>query len=78
MAELFGAVWGRNADGVPIGSEMLQSIDHADGLVTILEDPATGLLLGAAVFRLAGPSLLAAARSGDHGIQLYRGHRTGA
>ncbi len=48
MAELFGAVWGRNADGVPIGSEMLQSIDHADGLVTILEDPATGLLLGAA------------------------------
>ena len=33
---------------IPIGSEMLQSIDHADGLVTILEDPATGLLLGAA------------------------------
>ena len=34
VAELFGAVWGRNADGVPIGSEMLQSIDHADGLVS--------------------------------------------
>ncbi len=53
-ADLFGAVWGRTDEGVPIGSEMLRSLAHADGLVTLLEDDA-GTLLGAAALGRARP-----------------------
>ncbi|MFN8099812.1 MAG: GNAT family N-acetyltransferase [Dermatophilaceae bacterium] len=70
-ADLFGAVWGRNDEGVPIGSEMLRSLAHADGLVTLLEDDA-GTLLGAAVLGRARPgsaySYIAATAPG-HGQQ---------
>lgn len=53
-AELFGAVWGRNDEGLPIGSEMLRSLAHADGLVTLLHDGA-GALLGAAALGRGAP-----------------------
>lgn len=53
-ADLFGAVWGRTDEGLPIGSEMLRSLAHADGLITLLEASA-GELLGAAALGRGAP-----------------------
>lgn len=68
VAELFGAVWGRGDEGLPIGSEMLRSLVHADGLVSVL-DGDNGSLLGAAVLGRAGAgsaySYLAATAPGE-------------
>ncbi|GAA1162445.1 hypothetical protein [Nocardioides aquiterrae] len=73
-SELLAAVWGRSAEGVPIPSEVMRSIAHADGAVTLARDLATGDLVGAAVLiRGAGTStysLIGAAATGasDRGI----------
>lgn len=74
VARLFGAVWGRNADGVPVPSEMLRSMVHAGGLVSAAYDATDGALLGAAALgRAEAPtcySYIAAAAPGfgDRGI----------
>lgn len=54
VAALFASIWGRNAEGVPISSEMMRSLIHAGGLVSVVRD-AGGLLLGAAVLGRAEP-----------------------
>ncbi len=71
---LLERVWGRNADGVPISVEMLRSIAHADGAVTLAfpidaaaADPSAPV--GVAALILAGGtdtySLIAAAAPGE-------------
>ncbi|MEI2712982.1 MAG: hypothetical protein V9G04_06705 [Nocardioides sp.] len=74
VARLFADVWGRSAEGVPIPSEMLRSLVHADGLVSAAYDLGTGDLAGAAVLGRGVPgasySYIAAAAPGvgDRGI----------
>lgn len=74
VAELFGEVWGRNSEGLPMPSEVLRSLAHAGGLVTAGYDDATGALLGAAVLGRDEPGsaygYIAAATpgAGDRGI----------
>lgn len=72
VSALLTEVWGRNAEGVPIPSEVLRSIVHAGGLVNgAYEDE---VCIGAAVLGRAQPgecySFIAAARPGlsDRGI----------
>lgn len=68
VSALLASVWGSNDEGVPINSEMLRSLVHADGLVSTLRD-ADGTLLGAAVLGRAAPgtaySFIAAVRPGS-------------
>ncbi len=72
VADFFVQVWGRNDEGVPIGTEMLRSLMHAGGMVSIAS--AGDILVGAAVLGRGMPgecySYLAAARPGytDLGI----------
>lgn len=72
-SRLWEAVWGRNDEGVPLNSELLRSLVHAGGAVTVARDPQ-GRLAGAAALVLAGPSttysLIAASGPGiaDRGI----------
>ncbi len=48
ISSLFARVWGLNAEGVPVPSEMLRSLAHAGGLVSGALD-SSGALVGAAV-----------------------------
>ncbi len=75
-AALFGSVWGRTDEGVPLNSEVMRSLVHAGGCVTTAHDDA-GHLAGAAALVVAAPagatySLIAAAAPGanDRGIGL--------
>jgi predicted GNAT superfamily acetyltransferase len=73
VADLFALVWGRNAEGVPIPSEMLRSLAHAGGLVSRAVT-SSGVVAGAAVLGRAEPaasySFIAGVRPGtsDRGI----------
>jgi predicted GNAT superfamily acetyltransferase len=73
VSGLLEAVWGRNDEGVPIGSEVLRALVHAGGCVTVARDER-GDLVGAAVLALAegasAYSMIAAAAPGaaDRGI----------
>lgn len=73
-AHLFGVVWGRNDDGLPFSTEVLRSMVHAGGAVTVARDDASGGLLGAAVLGISPGdetySFVAAATPGssDRGI----------
>jgi len=64
VSRLFEEVWGRNQEGVPLNSELLRSLAHAGGAVTVARDRA-GALVGAAALVLAPAqgsySLIAAA-----------------
>lgn len=51
VSRLLEAVWGRNDEGVPIGSEVLRSLVHAGGAVTVARDESDALV-GAAVLAL--------------------------
>lgn len=71
---LLESVWGRNAEGVPVNSEVLRSLVHAGGCVTIARD-ADGGLAGTAVLAVAAPagstySMIAAVAPGtsDRGV----------
>lgn len=73
VSALFDEVWGRNDEGTPMPSEVMRSLTHAGGCVTVARH-ATGGLVGAAVL-VRGPdrgtySMIAAATSGfaDQGI----------
>lgn len=44
VAELFASVWGRNDEGVPIGSEVMRSLVHAGGCVTAAFDDARAIV----------------------------------
>jgi len=70
VSRLWEEVWGRSDEGVPIGSELLRSLVHAGGSVTVAHD-RDGSLIGAAALVLAPSgssySLIAAARSGTAG-----------
>lgn len=78
VAELFAQVWGRNEEGVPLSSELLRSMGHAGGLVSVAYDDLDGGNgagpVGAAVLGRAEPgscySFIAAAAPGaaDRGI----------
>lgn len=76
VSDLFGLVWGRTAEGVPMHSESLRSLAHAGGLVSTALDAATGEIVGAAVLGRDVPgacySYLAAVRPDvtDRGIGL--------
>jgi len=72
VAELFGAVWGWTSEGLPVSSEILRSMVHAGGLVSVAR---TGEgLVGAAVLGRDVPGeaygYIAAVRPGlaDHGV----------
>ncbi|MGC4110363.1 MAG: GNAT family N-acetyltransferase [Nocardioides sp.] len=73
VSRLLESVWGRNDEGVPIGSEVLRSLVHAGGAVTVARDEP-GAIVGAAVLALgespSAYSLIAAASAGhsDRGI----------
>jgi predicted GNAT superfamily acetyltransferase len=70
---LLEAVWGRNEEGVPIGSEVMRALVHAGGCVTVARDER-GDLAGTAVLALAEDgttySMIAAVAPGaaDRGI----------
>lgn len=72
VAALFGEVWGRTPEGLPISSEMLRSLVHAGGLVSVARSGPD--LVGAAVLGRDEPgscySYIAAVRPGtaDHGL----------
>lgn len=72
VSALFETVWGRNAEGVPMSSEFIRSLVHADGLVSVVH--SDGGLIGAAVLGRARPGhcygYIAAAAPGraDRGI----------
>lgn len=72
-SRLFEAVWGRNQEGVPLNSELLRSLAHAGGAVTVARD-RSGAMVGSAALVLAprqgSYSLIAAAAPGaaDRGI----------
>ena len=72
-SRLFEDVWGRNDEGVPLSSELLRSLAHAGGAVTVARD-RSGALVGSAVLVLAPErgsySLIAAAApdAADRGI----------
>lgn len=74
ISALFGRVWGRTAEGVPLHSEAMRSIIHAGGMVNAAHDRAGGQLVGAAVLGRDVPggcySFLTAVRPGlgDRGI----------
>lgn len=74
IARLFEAVWGRNEDGAPFSTEVLRSIVHAGGAVTVARDSGSTRLLGAAVLGISPGdetySFVAAAAPGcsDRGI----------
>lgn len=74
VVHLFEAVWGRNEDGAPFSTEVLRSIVHAGGAVTVARDSGSGNLLGAAVLGISPGdetySFVAAAAPGwsDRGI----------
>lgn len=70
VSALLEAVWGRGTEGVPLNSEILRSLVHAGGCVSVARD-ADGVLVGAAALSIAAPagstySLIAAAAP-DHG-----------
>lgn len=70
VSALFDEVWGRNDEGTPMPSEVMRSLAHAGGCVTVARH-ATGALAGAAVLVRAPDhgtySLIAAATSGAVG-----------
>jgi len=70
VSRLWEDVWGRSDEGVPINSELLRSLVHAGGSVTVAHD-RDGSLIGAAALVLAPAastySLIAAARGGTAG-----------
>lgn len=73
VSRLWEQVWGRNDEGVPINSELLRSLAHAGGAVTVAHDPDGVVVGGAALVLAEGAStysLIAATRSGvaDRGI----------
>ena len=73
VSRLWEEVWGRNDEGVPLNSELLRSLAHAGGAVTVARD-RDGAILGAAALVLAEAastySLIAATRPAvaDRGI----------
>lgn len=73
VSRLWEAVWGRSDEGVPISSELMRSLVHAGGAVTVARD-REARVVGAAALVLAGPgttySLIAATGPGaaDRGI----------
>jgi len=73
VSHLWAQVWGRNDEGVPINSELLRSLAHAGGAVTVAHD-REGALAGAAALVLGADgttySLIAGTRPGaaDRGI----------
>lgn len=73
VSVLFEQVWGRNAEGVPLSSEVMRSLVHAGGAVTVARDRESALC-GAAVLVRAPEdstySLIAGTRPGtsDRGI----------
>lgn len=73
VSALFEQVWGRGDEGVPLGSEVLRSLVHAGGAVTVAR-AVDGGLVGAAALTLAPDagtySFIAAAAPGsaDRGI----------
>lgn len=73
VSRLLEAVWGRNDEGVPVGSEVLRSLVHAEGAVTVARDPRMEIVGAAALVRSGTAStysLIAAAGAGaaDRGI----------
>jgi predicted GNAT superfamily acetyltransferase len=71
---LLEAIWGRTEEGVPVHSEVMKSLVHAGGCVTVARDD-DGALIGAAVLSPAAPageaySLIAGVAPGtsDRGI----------
>jgi predicted GNAT superfamily acetyltransferase len=68
VSALFEQVWGRGDEGVPFNSEVLRSLVHAGGAVTVARN-GTGSLAGAAVLSLAPDagtySFIAAAAAGS-------------
>ena len=77
VAELFDTVWGGSPDGPPVPADLLCSLVHAGGAVTVARTSggaSDGVLLGAAVAVRAQPgtaySLIAATRPGgsDQGL----------
>ena len=73
VSHLWEEVWGRSDEGVPVTSDLLRSLVHAGGAVTVARDDRDRLV-GAAALVLAGDaatySLIAAAAPGvaDRGI----------
>jgi predicted GNAT superfamily acetyltransferase len=73
VSHLWERVWGRNDEGVPINSELLRSLVHAGGAVTVAHD-REGALAGAAALVLGRDattySLIAGTRpdAADRGI----------
>lgn len=73
VSALFEEVWGRSDEGVPLSSEVLRSLVHAGGAVTVAR-AVDGALVGAAALTLAPDagtySFIAAAAPGsaDRGI----------
>ncbi len=66
---LLETVWGRSPEGVPLNSELLRSVAHAGGSVTVARDQAGELAGAAALVCSPGDStysLIAAARAGGH------------
>lgn len=63
VSQLFEQVWGRNDEGVPVSSEMMRSIVHAGGLVSVavpagaVADDLDAAVLGAAVAGRSVPGL---------------------
>lgn len=72
VAELFGSVWGRTPEGLPVASEILKSMVHAGGLVSVAR--IGDELVGAAVLGRDAPGAaygyVAAVRPGlaDRGV----------
>jgi predicted GNAT superfamily acetyltransferase len=71
---LLEAIWGRAEEGVPVHSEVMKSLVHAGGCVTLVRD-GDGRVIGAAVLSPAAPpgaaySLIAGVAPGlsDQGI----------
>ncbi len=76
VSRLLESVWGRTEEGVPVNTDLLRSLVHAGGCVTVAID-SDGELVGAAVLTVAAPpgttySLIAAVAPGttDRGVGL--------
>jgi predicted GNAT superfamily acetyltransferase len=52
---LLETIWGRTAEGVPVHSEVMKSLVHAGGCVTVARNDG-GALIGAAVLSPAAPA----------------------
>jgi predicted GNAT superfamily acetyltransferase len=75
VSQLWEAVWGRSAEGVPLNSELLRSLVHAGGAVTVARD-RSDRLAGAAALVLAeqGSTYSLIAAAGPEAVDRGIGH----